>query len=379
MRVFPIAMSAVLLLSGCADRVTMHIDPSARDVGTVHEMLVVTNRGMRAQDGAFNESREDSLSFVKAEVSVPPSHKAGATEHSTRNPKPERDFVIVGQEILSSKSLFKADLRRSLSHLPSAERDVTLFVHGYNVSYSEALFRLTQMRHDLNPPGVPVLFSWPSAAQIVGYANDQDSTLFSRDALQETLFALDSVAPKRALLVAHSMGAMLAMETLRQIEIERPGWSRRHLQGVVLISPDIDIDVFHSQLARIPNLPQPFVVFVSQRDRALEISGLVNGRPQRLGREGDIESLQDHPILVIDVTEFGEGRGTDHFTVATSAELLDFLSDPALEDAVNTRQFGSNQLSAIGQLVSSTEQRAEQAVQWVLFPNTPEGQRTRRR
>ncbi|QTN37102.1 alpha/beta hydrolase [Cognatishimia activa] len=368
MRPSALLISSILLLGACADRATLHVLPEAKEVGTIHEIYVATNRGRRAEDGAFDESRSETTSFLKAQVSVPPSHEAGRTQTNARNPNPERDFVIAAQTELRSKPTFQSELRKSLASHPSADRDVTLFVHGYNTSYSEGLFRLAQVDHDMQPPGVSVLFSWPSAAQIVGYANDHDSMIFSRDALQDTLFSVSQVAPKRTLLVAHSMGAMLTMETLRQIEIERPGWSKRNLQGVVLISPDIDIDVFHSQLARIPNLPQPFVVFVSQRDRALEISELVNGRPQRLGRESDIEQLRDYPILVIDVTEFSNGRGGDHFTVGSSAELMEFLSDPQLEQAINSQVFGNTELRASGQLLGSTLKRAENAVQWILFP-----------
>jgi esterase/lipase superfamily enzyme len=112
------------------------------------------------------------------------------------------------------------------------------------------------------------------------------------------------------------------------------------------------------------------VVFVSQNDLALEISGLVNGRPQRLGRESDIERLRDYPLLVIDVTEFSDGRNADHFTVGSSAELMEFLSNPELEREMNSQVFGSDELRASGQFIGATAKRVEKAVQWILFPNS---------
>lgn len=361
-----------LLLGACAaDRSQMSLHPEAVNIGTTHEIFAVSNR-VETGEGVFTADRGSELAFLRADVSVPPNRDPGSTKANFRNPNPERHFVVAAQDRLPNETAFKRELRDRLRQLPVEERETTLFVHGYNTSHAEGLYRLTQVQHDLEPPGVPVLFSWPSAARLVGYAYDHDSMIFSRDALQETLFTLTSVAPKRILLVAHSMGAMLSMETLRQIETERPGWSQRNLAGVVLIAPDIDIDVFLSQIQRFKPLPQPFLIFVSDQDKALEVSGLINGRPQRLGRTKDIEALREYPILVIDISEFADGRNADHFTVGTSPELMDFLTSPELIEVFESQSFDSGTISASGQLVHSSAKQAEKAIQWILFPDAGE-------
>ena len=158
MRPSALLISSILLLGACADRATLHVLPEAKEVGTIHEIYVATNRGRRAEDGAFDESRSETTSFLKAQVSVPPSHEAGRTQTNARNPSPERDFVIAAQTELRSKPTFQSELRKSLASHPSADRDVTLFVHGYNTSYSEGLFRLAQVDHDMQPPAYPCCF-----------------------------------------------------------------------------------------------------------------------------------------------------------------------------------------------------------------------------
>ena len=97
---------------------------------------------------------------------------------------------------------------------------------------------------------------------------------------------------------------MLTIETLRQIEIANSGWSKRHLDGVILIAPDLDIEVFQSQMARFNSLPAPFAIFVSSRDRALQLSARINGSAVRLGSLEAVEKLGQYPVTIIDVSAF---------------------------------------------------------------------------
>ncbi len=362
----------LLSLVACsADREVFHLRPEAEAVGTLHEVFTVTNRGARS-DGGFGRDRTQDLTFLRTDISVPPNHIPGQTKINLYNPNPARHFAIAEQQEIAGKTAFQRTLRKRLSQRPSNDQDIMLFVHGFNTSYSEGLFRMAQVQHDMSTPGLPVLFSWPSSAEFLGYGHDHDSMIFSRDALQQTLFSLNSVAPKRTLLVAHSLGAMLSMETLRQIEIKQPGWSQRNLQGVVLIAPDIDIDIFLNQLDWFDRLPQPFIIFVSSQDKALEISGLINGRPNRLGRDSDIDTLSDYPILVIDISQFADGRYADHFTVGSSPELMDFLTSPELETVWQSQDFNAGVALNGGQHVRTSALRAKKAIQWVLFPKAQE-------
>lgn len=362
-----IATLVLLSLSACADRTELHILPEARAIGALQQVFVVTNRGQDETQN-FDQSRSHETAYLKTDVSVPPSHKAGELTYNNRNPDPAKDFVIADQTNLGGNAAFERALKRAIAARPAAERDVTIFVHGYNTSYSEALYRMAQMANDMNTRSVSVLFSWPSAAKIAGYDYDHDSVDFSRDALQQTIRSVTKIAPGRTLLVGHSMGTMLTMEALRQIEIEFPGYSSRNLSGVALISPDIDVDVFKTQLDRFEKLPQPFVVFVNSYDRVLVLSGIVNGRFSRLGHEVNVDEIADYPILMLDISEFADGSGGNHFTVGSSSELMDYLTSPQMRDAIEKEDYSGGLISASGQLIAKTAEQAAKAVEWILFP-----------
>ena len=76
--------------------------------------------------------------------------------------------------------------------------------------------------------------------------------------------------------MAHSMGTWLAMESLRQMAI-RDGRVQPKIKNVILASPDIDVDVFARQWTELGDKRPKFTIFVSQDDRALQVSRLISG------------------------------------------------------------------------------------------------------
>jgi esterase/lipase superfamily enzyme len=48
-------------------------------------------------------------------------------------------------------------------------------VHGFNVSFENALRRTAQIAYDLDFDGAPFLFSWPSRDSLLSYASDWQS------------------------------------------------------------------------------------------------------------------------------------------------------------------------------------------------------------
>jgi len=202
-----------------------------------------------------------------------------------------------------------------------------LYVHGFNNTFGDGVLRLAQLSHDFRITGVSVHYSWPSAGSPLGYEYDRDSQLVARDGLERLIETLSASGARTVVIVAHSMGALLAMEALRQIEIGRPGEVMRLIDGVVLISPDIDVEVFHSQARRIGRLPQPFAIFVSQKDRLLFLSAFLSGQDHRLGNIVSAAAVADLQVQVIDVTQFSSGAG--HFTLGDSPLLIRLLAGAA--------------------------------------------------
>ena len=189
-------------------------------------------------------------------------------------------------------------------------------------TFTEGLYRIAQLRHDLEIPGVALHYSWPSAAEPLGYVYDRDSAMFARDGLEKLIRETIAAGATRVTLVAHSMGSFLLMESLRDIAI-RDGRIMPQIRGVVLISPDIDVEAFRMQAKDIGTLPQPFLIFGSDRDRVLRLSALITGQRGRLGSLDSVEQLSDLEVTYLDVGAFSKGSG--HFVPGTSPALIKVL------------------------------------------------------
>jgi esterase/lipase superfamily enzyme len=136
---------------------------------------------------------------------------------------------------------------------------------------------------------------------------------------------VQNAGAERILLVGHSMGAMLVMETMRQISLQNRLRLNLREIGLALISPDISVDVFNTQVERLNPMPRPFNIFTSQTDRPLKLSGALAAQSARLGRLVDLERLSQIEVTLIEVSEFDIG-GSGHFIVGSSSALIKVMS-----------------------------------------------------
>lgn len=344
-------LCAVLALGGCIDRSYTPSVPGALAVGTPYSVFAATTRARKA-DGSYGYGRSDAMHLLEMTVSIPPTHTPGSLEYAYARPDPATQFTIAERQVFDTPGAFQDRLTETLKSLPPDQREVVVFVHGYNVTQAETAMRAAQLAHDVKMPGALVIYSWPSRGRVLGYAYDNDSMLFARDGLEQLLRDIQGVSKHGVLLVAHSMGSVLAMETMRQADIREPGWSARSLSGVVLISPDLDVEVFRSQMQSLEPVPQPFVVMISEKDRILNLSARLRGTAdrERLGNIRNIDKVRDLPIDVVDTTAFSKGAQSSHFVPATSPALIAIF-----KDAQSTaRSFGTERL-AIEQLLPSID------------------------
>ena len=316
-----------LTVAGCAgDRSFTPTVPEAVEVGTPVRVFVATNRA-RDDRGMWSGDRSTGIDLLKTTVSVPPDHEPGTLNFGYDNPDPETEFTMADRDLYVGPAQFSAELRERLLRHPPNEREVTLFVHGYNATQAETVFRVAQIRYDLQLRGETVAFSWPSRGKPLSYGYDQDSMTLSRDALEQTLHYIEDAQPERILVVAHSMGSALVMEVLRQIDIARPGWPAQTLGGVVLMSPDMDVDVFRSVMTRLDGVPQPFMIMSSERDKALRVSSRLRGQEpaDRLGSLSDLSRIEDLPVTLIDTTAYSKEAASSHLVAVTSPGMINIL------------------------------------------------------
>ena len=355
---------AALLLAACVDRSRAPIMPDAARVGTVQPVLTATLRDPDPDTGWFGPGRADKLRFLQLDVSIPPDRRKGRISRNFANPDPRRDFAIARRTDLATQADFLSQVSGEIAGKPANERDIVLYVHGYNNSFLDGVYRTAQMAHDFDLPAVPVHYAWPSAANPLGYTYDRDSVLFARDGLERLLRGLARRTRGQIILVGHSLGTMLVMETLRQIDIASPGWSEAELGGVLLISPDLDIELFQTQADRLAKLPQPFAIFVSSRDRALQLSARINGAANRLGTLDDPEVLADYPVTLVDVSKFTTLERAGHFTLGTSPVLISLLGQSG-----QLRSAFQKDRAANAGLLPGTAITVKNATQLILSPH----------
>ena len=321
----PTLIALAFLLAACAGPPRIAMVTDSTEVAASRTVFVATNRAF--EDQRFTAGRSDEVEYTRFEVSIPPDREVGEISWPRGRFDPNRDFGVARADRYTSDAGFRADIARELRALAPEDREIVVFVHGYNNNFASGLFRVAQLAHDYDTPGIVAHFSWPSAGQPFGYVFDRESATFSRDALEAFLRDLSAAGADRILLVGHSVGAFLTMETLRQIRISGDDAVLRYLSGVVLISPDIDIEVFQTQARVLEPLPQPFVIFTSRQDRALRLAAGITGRENRLGTLGTVEDVAEFEITMIDLSAFDGGPGdwANHSTFATSPSLIGLL------------------------------------------------------
>lgn len=316
----------LLVLSACTPRADAVVRAAA-GVSATETLYIATSRSELA-DGTFSSGREETEHYLRMTVSVPPERLQGELAYP-EGPRADAktQFFVTGRTDYAGEAQFRATLAKEFARRAPADREAVLYVHGFNNTFGDGVLRLAQLSHDYRITGVSVHYSWPSAGSALGYEYDRDSLLVARDGLERLIETLRTSGARTVVIVAHSMGALLTMEALRQIEIGRPGEVMRLIDGVVLISPDIDVEVFHSQARRIGKLPQPFAIFVSRKDRMLFLSALLTGQDHRLGNIVSAAAVADLQVQVIDVTQFSSGYG--HFTLGDSPLLIRLLAGAA--------------------------------------------------
>jgi esterase/lipase superfamily enzyme len=373
------------LLTACAGRPGPDVlSPVAADVPGARRVTiyVATSRARSTTESPlFTDGRSPTLNFARYVISIPPTHVTSAIEWPTGGrPDPATSFVTVEETALDAASFRRqvaatvprpsaspravpakasvpAIAAATAARLPG-EAGVGVFVHGYNYSFQEALFRAAQMAADSHLEGAPVLFAWPSAGQISGYVADKEAVTFSRDHLARLLTLLGQTpGTGRIDVLAHSMGSWLTMEALRQMRLTGQNAAIARLGQVTLAAPDIDVDVFASQVRTLGPLDPPLTLLVAGDDKALSLSSFLSGERERLGRIDVADprvaaAAAQYHLRVIDISTLQAQDSSNHNRFVAMAALYPQLAaGPRVGNGVSNA--GAFVFDAVGATLSS--------------------------
>jgi esterase/lipase superfamily enzyme len=222
-------------------------------------------------------------------------------------------------------------------------RDTVVFIHGYNVSFKEALTAAARLKlsfsTDAGGPGINVvLFSWPSDGSMmpfIAYANDRQDAAASGPAFARGLLKLgdflrgstsEEACDQRIHLIAHSMGNYVLRHTVQEIVAQSSGRPVRLFDQVLLMAADEDDDAFELsyKLKPLPRLAKRVSVYFNNNDRAMAISDKTKGNPDRLGDDGPrVPRGIPGKVTLIDCTPVVEGLVEHSYYIDTPTVVAD--------------------------------------------------------
>jgi esterase/lipase superfamily enzyme len=271
--------------------------------------------------------RSSVLRFGKAVVRVPENHRIGEVE------RPSSDLAIIGHVVWHTPENLKHHFLLKgvkLMTRPEAiqrfqdtqEHGVLIFVHGFNTSFDDAVYKTAQIAFDTHFQGLPVAFSWPSMASLTQYDYDQNSAQYSEDAFTALLDLIHNDGEvTKIYIVAHSMGNQIVLNALAHAQ--NAGYEIA-MDEIIMAAPDVDRDVFNNLIERVKNVTKGLTLYASSADKALVLSRMKAGG---VPRAGDVPA--EGPILVsgmdsIDVTALGDDLfSLNHSLYSSNRVLID--------------------------------------------------------
>lgn len=240
------------------------------------------------QLAAFGTQPGGKLTLGKAVVTVPKQgRRAGqittnewdliVTRFSLRREDLARDFTIFSVDTLD-QSTFSRQVQQKRQNSRRYAGQAFVFVHGFNVSFDDALFRAAQITFDVEFDGVPFVFSWPSIAGLSGYILDRTRAQAAEERLRQFIELIERESGATQIhLIAHSMGADPLLRVLRSMATETASATgasprRPRFGEVILAAPDVTRETFLQVASRIRPLAKGMTLYASSNDWALRVS-----------------------------------------------------------------------------------------------------------
>jgi esterase/lipase superfamily enzyme len=291
------SLAGALALGGCAGLGAEGARFDASSLSADPTLLITTTRkrtnGGRAKPW-FGPERASAMTVARAKL-VPPDE--GRLSLAA---------VGIGDWRLDAVEPVPGDVSQLLAQTGGGP-DVLIYVHGFKQTFETAALDAAHLSDGIRFRGRTMVFSWPSKAGFFDYAYDRESAMWSRDDFERVLSSIVSApGTGRVHLVAHSMGTMLALESLRQLYARYGDSVTGRMGAIVFAAPDIDMDVFSSAVTRIGPLAGKITVIAATNDRALALSGRIAGGMTRVGAAEKV-AIERLGVRVIDASDAGWG------------------------------------------------------------------------
>lgn len=249
------------------------------------EVFFATDRLASGTAAFANQaSPDEKTTYGRVLISIPKSHQVGELERPwslfsfTLSEDASEHLVISSRQTLLLDD-FHGSVRQAIDDSPG--KSAFVFVHGFNVTFDEAVLRAGQLAWDLHFRGPAVAYSWPSSAATLGYVSDIEMADWTAPHLAVFLQSLRENTGARTIhLIAHSMGSRVLTKALDRLTVMH---AATHFQEIVLAAPDLNAAVFKQLSIALRQSADRVTVYSSRRDLALKLSAALRGEPIRTG------------------------------------------------------------------------------------------------
>ena len=282
----------------------------------------------------YGSDRGHQLQLGRAMVTVPTAHKVPNIERPWVVEIPyfkvkiyeeaedtAKHFTLQELSALSKEQML-ALVKERLARSASFKDHALVFVHGFNTSFDDALYRTAQISYDLKFDGAPFVYSWPSGGKVASYTYDRGSAEQAEPHLAEFLnLVVKESGAKSISLIAHSMGNELLLRVLERMRPVAP--EGVVISQVILAAPDVDRDKFTNIAREIMNFAKGVTLYAASNDRALGYSARFWGGVPRAGDVPASGPLVVPGVDTIDVTSVStDSLGLNHSGYAENNTLL---------------------------------------------------------
>jgi esterase/lipase superfamily enzyme len=274
-----IVVQETQLKSGPITEVSEVVTP--RSTHNVVRVFYATDRkiaplGSRVVDYENERADDEKVVMGTVDVSIPRGHKTGEMErpltilrYEVRKEDPEKDIVVLQITPKESAQVFR-EIQTAVA--ASHGKEALIFIHGYYVSFQEAARRTAQIANDLSFDGAPIMYSWPSRDEFLGYPADEATIEWTSPHFKNFLEDIAAQSGATTIhVIAHSMGNRALANALNSIVAENQ--HTKHLfSEIFLAAPDIDAGVFKNLAAVFPKSADHVTLYASSKDKALILS-----------------------------------------------------------------------------------------------------------
>lgn len=289
---------------------------------TRYDVYYGTNRVPILERGAlvgFNEERSNNISFGVCEVIIPENRPIGKLGTSLF-----KDLFNKKGSSLKIESTIPLDIDLFWSHLIRTSEKMkikarpTVFVHGYNNSFENAVLRAAQIGGDLGIGQGIGLFSWPSQGKLANYSADESSADVSRYDLATFLEGYVENGSEMGInIIAHSMGCRVLLGAFEVLASKKSS-ILKEIHQVILAAADVDNRIMPHLGVHAIEHSERITSYASGIDKALKLSGWRHKFP-RIGMTPPTYVIDGMDTIVVSDLDLSENA---HSYIAGSRVIL---------------------------------------------------------